>query len=361
MVEKIIVVNASALRSGGALTILHQFINAIPDDNITYLVFVDRSVVITHSKKNLRLVHVNVTSFLNRIMWDAFGVKKWLKINNVNPAITVSLQNTNFQVGYKIPNYIYYHQPIPLFSNKWNLFKKGERSLWFYKYIYPFFVKIFMNSRTEIFVQLEFIKTEFVKKFDFNETKVHVIFPDLEIPQTAEISRVQLEQKKINLFYPAAPYIYKDHALIFQAFKLIDTLLTNKIVLYLTTVKDEIELQPNYENIDIVFLDKISHGEVIWLFNNVDALIFPSYIETLGLPLIEAASFGLPIIVADLPYSREVLDGYSGVKYLNYQDVGAWGDAIIELCLAKGKKYESYTKGNTKSWKDFFRIIKKTL
>jgi glycosyltransferase involved in cell wall biosynthesis len=220
---------------------------------------------------------------------------------------------------------------------------------------------MFINPRTEIFVQLEFIKKEFVKKFDFDGAKIHVIFPDLGIPQAPQMPNVQLEPEKINLFYPAASLVYKNHALIFQTFMLIDELLTNKIVLYLTNTRDEFELQPNYKNIEIVFINKISHEEVIWLLNNVDALIFPSYIETLGLPLIEAASFGLPIIVADLPYSREVLDGYSGVKYLNYQDVGAWGDAIIELCLVKGKKYESYTKGNTKSWKDFFRIIKKTL
>jgi len=39
--------------------------------------------------------------------------------------------------------------------------------------------------------------------------------------------------------------------------------------------------------------------------------LFPSYIETFGLPLIEAAAFGLPIGVANEAYAHEVLKGYN--------------------------------------------------
>lgn len=40
------------------------------------------------------------------------------------------------------------------------------------------------------------------------------------------------------------------------------------------------------------------------------ALIFPSYIETVGLPLVEAMSVGAVILAADCEYAHEVLDGY---------------------------------------------------
>ena len=49
-------------------------------------------------------------------------------------------------------------------------------------------------------------------------------------------------------------------------------------------------------------------------------LIFPSYIETLGLPLLEARLTGCPIIAADTPFAKEILDGYNNVAYFGQFD-----------------------------------------
>ena len=46
-------------------------------------------------------------------------------------------------------------------------------------------------------------------------------------------------------------------------------------------------------------------------------LIFPSYIETIGLPLLESRNVGCPIIVSDCGYSREILSEYENVTYFN--------------------------------------------
>ena len=42
------------------------------------------------------------------------------------------------------------------------------------------------------------------------------------------------------------------------------------------------------------------------LYANSRALIFPSKSESFGLPLVEAANMGLPIIAAELDYVRDV-------------------------------------------------------
>ncbi|MBE0650621.1 MAG: glycosyltransferase [Bacteroidales bacterium] len=356
-----IIVNASALRSGGALTILQQFIEAIPDDGINYIVFCDDSITIDHSKKNLQLVPINARSFFKRFVWDAFRIKNWVKSYGIKPIAGISLQNTNFRIGDYCPNFIYYHQPIPLYPNNWSLLKSSERALWFYKHIYPFFVKLFLNSQTEIFVQLEFIKVGFSRRFHFDANKIHVVFPDMEIPSYSQKAKIFLDYKKLNLFYPASALIYKNHEVLFRSLLLIDEQLKKEVVLYLTNTSDEFKVLPIFKNVNIVFLDKITHDNVIWLFNNVDALLFPSYIETLGLPLIEAASFGLPVLAADLPYAREVLDGYTGVSYVNYKDVVAWGQAIIKLSTEEKIRHEHYKKLNTKSWTEFFDTIKKRI
>lgn len=356
-----IIVNAPALRKTGGLTILHQFIEAIPEDGIDYLVFIDDSISVVTTQKNIQLIPINVRSFVKRLIWDAFGAKKWLKENNINPLVAVSLQNTNFRINTSCRNYIYYHQPIPLYSYNWSLLKIKERSFWYYKHCYPFFVKLFINPKTEIFVQLEFIKTAFANKFNFPKNKIHVIFPKIELPALSESSNISIAKDKINIFYPAAPSVYKNHLILFKSLLIIDKALSKKLVLYLTNTSNEFQIQGVFKNIEIVFLGKLSHSEIVWLFNNVNALVFPSYIETLGLPLIEAAYFGLPIIAADLPYSREVLDGYKGVTYIDYQDAKGWGIAINSLCLSEKITFKPFKKENTKSWEYFFSKIKEGL
>jgi glycosyltransferase involved in cell wall biosynthesis len=59
------------------------------------------------------------------------------------------------------------------------------------------------------------------------------------------------------------------------------------------------------------------------------AVIFPSEIETFGLPLIEARSTNTPVLAIDLPYAREVLNGYANVKY--FESVDAASTLIQDL------------------------------
>lgn len=345
-----IIVNATALDGGGALTILKQFIEAIPEsEEFYYTVFVSPLANIISNQLNLRIVPVeNVKSLINRFMWDVFGVKKWLFVNKIQPSATISLQNTNFRVGYNVPNYIYYHQSITFFPKKWSLWRTEERPMWFYKKIYPFFVKLLLNKRTEIFVQLESVKEEFAKNFNFARDKIYVVSPKIVIPSIRE--NIELDQSKINLFYPATPFFYKNHKIIIKA---LSKIADNNFVLYLTCHENELPI--SYSGVDIRYMGIIPFEQVLRMYASIDALLFPSYIETCGLPLIEAASFGVSIFVSDLPYSREVLKGYEGVEYIDYTDEDKWVAAIKKI--EKNKKYVPYSLPDLKSWDELFEII----
>jgi glycosyltransferase involved in cell wall biosynthesis len=51
-----------------------------------------------------------------------------------------------------------------------------------------------------------------------------------------------------------------------------------------------------------------SHGQVLALLAGARALIYPSLGESFGLPLLEAAQLGLPIVAAERDYVRDVCD-----------------------------------------------------
>lgn len=55
-------------------------------------------------------------------------------------------------------------------------------------------------------------------------------------------------------------------------------------------------------------LGHLEHQEVLALYKRSRALIYPSTMESFGLPLIEAATCGLPIIAPELDYVREVCE-----------------------------------------------------
>jgi glycosyltransferase involved in cell wall biosynthesis len=52
------------------------------------------------------------------------------------------------------------------------------------------------------------------------------------------------------------------------------------------------------------------------LYADADGLIFPSRLETWGLPISEAKAAGLPLVVADLPYAHETVGSYDRVVFV---------------------------------------------
>lgn len=351
MINKYIIVNATALDKSGALTILIQFIDNIPDDKYNWLIFIPEKVGLSSKMKNVRLEPISgVKQMHKRLWWDIFELKKWLKKHNIKPVAAVSLQNTGFNVGKKVPSYIYYHQPLPFFPFFWSPLKKQERTFWFYKIIYPFFVNLFLKKDTRIFVQLEFIKDEFAKRFKHPKELIGVYSPSVTVPKETEGSEA-VATDVLRLFYPAMPHFYKNHRVIKEALEITDT---NVEVLF--TIPSDNQTYGD-ERIKLIGMQPYDH--ICGLYRTCDALLFPSYIETYGLPLLEAAMTGMPIIAADFPYAREVLSGYDGVTFVLYNDPQAWANAIEKI--EKGMRFNPIDVASRPGWKELFQQIEKEI
>ena len=124
--DMVIVVNATATRSSGGLSILKQFVDNIPiKTNDTYYIFVDPEIKIPKTKYIIPIC-INTKKWSKRIYWDSIGLKKWIKKNNINPSVIISLQNTGVNYNREIPQLIYYHQLLPLSKHRWNILRKEE-------------------------------------------------------------------------------------------------------------------------------------------------------------------------------------------------------------------------------------------
>ena len=69
---------------------------------------------------------------------------------------------------------------------------------------------------------------------------------------------------------------------------------------------NEMENVSKQHGLHISNLGHLSKNEVIALYGNAKALIFPSTVESFGLPLIEATQVGLPILAPELDYVRDI-------------------------------------------------------
>jgi len=61
-------------------------------------------------------------------------------------------------------------------------------------------------------------------------------------------------------------------------------------------------------DLKIEFLEKLPRNELFVYYRKISALIYPSYFESYGLPILEAKYFEVPIIASELDYVRDMLD-----------------------------------------------------
>jgi glycosyltransferase involved in cell wall biosynthesis len=363
-----ILVNATAAAESGALNILRQFLSAAIRHSDAFNIYVFTSASVEEFKgQGVNLIRVKKRGAFSRLAWDYSGFKKWVRRNNILPSLIISFQNTGLNFDSRIPQLIYYHQPAPFSAEKWSFFNKEERVFWFYKVIYPYFTKVLLTPITYFVAQTGWIRNGVIRQFKVRPERVRVIRPEIHLPagSTALSAKPQHDPAVFKIFYPAMPFINKNHIELVEALhklvnveKLIDR---SRIRMIFTCEFDENSsfvkriIQLGLEEC-FQFTGKLPHTEMPAYYRSVDLMAFPSVLETFGLPLIEAASFGLKILAADLDYATEVLPGYEGVQYVKVHSPGAWA-AAIRQCYDHRERFQPYKTGQQDSWKDFFEFV----
>lgn len=339
---KIIVINNPAARSGGALTILKEFLEKITilKCNRNFIVIVSLEELKKYETEKVKIYVVGFQNFKDRILWDNFKLKRYLKNQDIKPDIFISIQNTGVNLDKAILQIIYYHQPLSIVDLKWNFLEKNQRIYWMYKNIYPIFIKQHLNKVKKVIVQTEWVRDNFNKKFNYSKNNIVLIRPEI---RKIDVDKVEIIPKnKFRIFYPATPLIYKNHRIIIEALGLLkkeNPNLLRKVECIFTFDKDKnLELDKlikiyELENV-IKLIGEIKYEKVLEYYKGSDLLVFPSYLETLGLPLLEAQQFNLSILAVDLPYSREICQGYKNVEFTKL-DKEIWKNKIKLEILKK--------------------------
>ena len=104
-----------------------------------------------------------------------------------------------------------------------------------------------------------------------------------------------------NFFYPSFPHIYKNFELLGECAKILDQDASwNGKIIFTMNINENKYSKSFYDKYNksnsLSFIGQQTREGVLKLYKTADALIFPSLIETWGMPLSEAKKFNLHYI-----------------------------------------------------------------
>lgn len=301
-----IVVNDIAASKGGAITVLKAFYRCVKKygGNHEWIFLLGNKYIEETENIQVYIFPKIKNNHFRKLIFDIYNGKKVIK--RLNPDVYFSLQNITC-FGLKCSKRItYIHQPIPFQKIKhFSFFKRSEILYAIYQYFIGFFIKMSAKKSTLNIVQTEWMKNEVCKQCSLPEDKVIKISPNVN-NLADRIYNIKLDYK--TFFYPTSNALYKNNECIYKASEILD----KSGLKY--TIKLTIQKEMKYNNIQ--YMGIIPYEKVIEEYSK-SILIFPSYIETFGFPLIEARQVGTLVFASDCPFSRELLNGYENAYFFN--------------------------------------------
>lgn len=329
---KTIVVDVAA-EYGGALSILNEFRSEfeIEKDN-EYIVLLGKLKFDDTSNIKYKTIPWVKRSYLHRLFFDQFYVRRI--INKEKPDRVLSLQNKSVcSAGVK--QIVYFHNALFICEKRYSL--SESKKLWLYQNVISIITRNSLKRANAVIVQAQWIKDALVDKWSINEKSIIVKPPHINLDYW---TCKRKDTNNCDLFYPAGYDAYKNHERLIEACVSIwqETGMDNGLTLSLTiredSLSDSCKRLIDDNNYPIHFLGRQRIDQMKELYKKTD-LIFPSFIETVGLPLAEAKCMGCFIIASDCNYSHETIGDYDKILFFNPYEVESIKKSIKDYMVIK--------------------------
>lgn len=331
---KTIVISAVNLRKGGTLTILNDCLRAFSEWNSREE---HRVVAVVHRKELAFYPHIDyielpwsVRSWLHRL-WCEYvtlhqvskllgEVSLWLSLHDTTPRVKAERQA------------VYCHNPFPFFRWHWQHFFLNYRIVCFAlftKLIY----RINIHRNQYIIVQQEWLRKAFQQMFGIDRKKIIVTTPDTQQPTLTARS----SQGPVRFIYPAFPDVHKNFECLCEAARLLEKEVGDRHFEVLLTTTPDMNKYSRWivrkwgDVKSIRLCGFLSREDLYELYADADCLVFPSKVETWGLPISEFKPTGAPMILADLPYAHETAAGGRQVAFFNPENPTELKDLMLNI------------------------------
>ena len=284
-----ILIDAVYINSFGGKIILELFLKKILSSNISYHLVLDNRLKskLIEKTKTINYTSVNASHF-NRKNFYFKNLGKFssiLCLANIPPPIQTSIKTT-----------IFFHNSLLLNPLSHPISFKN-RIINFLKFNY---IKYYDQKDYNWIVQTPYIYK--LLKRNLNSDKVS-IYPIIE-----EKSKIlNISKIKSDFVYVSSGVSHKNHKRLIKAFIEVAKKTDKNIKLHLTLDKEQLPKYVFPKNLKIQFHGSLSIDDVNELYNFCEFAIYPSLVESFGLPLIEATNYGCKIIASDLAYVHEII------------------------------------------------------
>ncbi len=369
MEPKTIVISAVNLNVGGTLTILQ--------DCLAYLsglasIGQYRVVAVVFDKNLALFPHIEYIAtdwpkknWLNRLWYEYVSMRKishqlspihlWFSLHDTTPNVVAKKRA------------VYCHNPFPFYKWKmreWLFTPKIVMFALFSKYIYR--TNIYNNNY--VVVQQQWLKEEFKRLFKLTDETIVVAPPsspniDLKIKENSNNDETN------SFIFASSPNSHKNFECLCEATEILEKRYGIHAFKVYITVKGDENAYAKWlyktwgSNVPpLHFIGFLDRKTLFEYYAKSHCMVFPSKVETWGLPITEFAAFDKPMLLPDLPYAHETAGGASKVSFFdpeNPSDLAEKMKAIIEedsSCLHSVEK-KALVPPVTHSWEDLFTLL----
>lgn len=327
-----VVISAVNFTEGGPLTVLRDCLRAAAsqleaDWEIIALVH-DRRLI---DEPRVRLVEIADAkrSWLGRLKHEWLGFGKlsrqwqpdlWLSLHDITPRVSARRQA------------VYCHNPSPFYRLPWRE-ARLEPPLFLFNRLYRYLYRAFIRRNTWVIVQQEWLRVAFQDLF--GQLPIVVAHPTVHISAT-DSSALLVSSRKVVFLYPALPRVFKNIETVLAAAEQLAAASAPGFELRVTLSGNENSyaqwLYGRFGHLECVrFIGRQNREEMADQYREATAVLFPSKLETWGLPISEAKVWRKPLLVAALPYAFETVGNCDHVQFLPAEDAQAWSDAMRAL------------------------------
>jgi glycosyltransferase involved in cell wall biosynthesis len=326
---KTIVISAVNLTKGGTLAILRDCLQYLSlwAETENY-----RIVALVYKKElalfpNIEYIEMQWPKkrWINRLWCEYVTMKKisvklspvylWLSMHDTSPSVLAEKRA------------VYCHSSFPFYKWKmreWLFAPRIVLLAMFSKYIY----RKNIHKNTYVIVQPEWMREAFIRLFGLRKETI-IVAPPSSSKRTDNFSLngIARPEENYSFLYASFPDSHKNFEVVCQAAEILKAQWGIENFEVCITIKEDDNAYAKWlfrkwgkkiPNIQFIgFLDRKSLYEY---YDKCHCLIFPSKVETWGLPITEFAAFDKPLLLSDLPYAHETASGCKQVAFFNPDD-----------------------------------------
>lgn len=336
--KKKIVIDASNIKSTGGIVHLNSILKNYRNRKfINILILINKKAY-----KELEIDNFTIKptfyfneafekNFIRSFFWQIIFLNQFLKKNKCTHFVSLN--------GYVFTNFkktiLFSQNALPFLTNIDHTFK-NKIKLYFQKMIHIHCIQKFKNVIYVSKFQKKIVSSKLQKKPLISEVIYHGVNEKLKY-------RKHPKNEIKNFLYVSQMNSYKNQDTLFEVFKLLKK---KSIKINLNCYGDNLINKQNKSS-NIKIYKSFKNTNIDKIYSKYDAFVFPSSIESFGLPLIEAARAGLPICSSNIEIFKELLNKKNLILFnpKNKKDIF---NKILHLSRLKRKKLRLMTKSNFK-------------